>query len=127
GHEDVADDQMGPFALDEGQRFGAVRCLENAVPLIPQQRGKQESIDRAIFRNEDVRHVRQCARTRRTREILVFRRASACRASLWTSAILTIFLRAFVSLFSSFHLWSTCGQVYSQSRGDERFDLGDES
>ena len=40
-HEDVADDQMGPFALHDGERFGAVRRLENAVPLIPEQRGEE--------------------------------------------------------------------------------------
>ena len=61
-HQDVADDQMGPLALDECERFGAVRRLENAVPLIPEQRGKEESIDGAIFCDEDARHVPQSAR-----------------------------------------------------------------
>ncbi len=52
-HEDVADDQMGPFALDDGERLGAVGRLENAVSVKRQQGGQETSIDGAIFRDED--------------------------------------------------------------------------
>ena len=58
-HEDVADDQMGPFALDDGERLGTVGRLENAVSVKRQQGGQETSIDGAIFCDEDVCHARQ--------------------------------------------------------------------
>jgi hypothetical protein len=54
-HEDVADDQVGPSALDERERFPAVCRLEAWRARDSQQRDEELPIDGAILGDQDGR------------------------------------------------------------------------